>query len=123
MTIARGGKVTSYTWTDVEGKRRKSWRWSVNVEGKQRRQQGYATKGEAEAGLDAFKAELAAPKPKPSITLAQAFEKYFETKSRKKSLAEDRRQSAHLLAQFGKDTALTDVTASRISDYKAKRLA
>jgi hypothetical protein len=53
MTIVRGGKITPYTWTDVDGKRQKSWRWSANVDGKQRRRQGYATKAEAETGLDA----------------------------------------------------------------------
>lgn len=123
MTVVRGGKTTPYTWTDVDGKRQKSWRWSANVDGKQRRRQGYATKAEAETGLDQFKAELAAPKAKPSITLGQAFEKYFEAKARKKSLAEDRRQAEHLKAAFGKDTALADIAAPRISDYRAKRLA
>ena len=123
MTVVRGGKITPYTWTDADGRRTKAWRWSVNVDGKQRRRQGYATKAEAETGLDAYKAELAAPPAKPSITLGQAFEKYFETKARKKSLAEDRRQAEHLKAAFGKDTPLTDITAPRISDYKAKRLA
>jgi integrase len=123
MTIVRGGKITQYTWTDVDGKRKKSWRWSVNVDGKQQRRQGYSSKSEAETGLDAYKAELAAPPTKPSITLGQAFEKYFETKARKKSLDEDRRQAEHLKAAFGKDTTLTGITASRISDYKATRLA
>jgi hypothetical protein len=107
----------------LRGLRQKSWRWSVNVDGKQRRRQGYAAKAEAETGLDQFKAELAAPKAKPSITMGQAFEKYFEAKARKKSLAEDRRQAEHLKAAFGKDTNLGDITAARISDYKAKRLA
>jgi integrase len=123
MTVIRGGKITPYTWTDVDGKRQKSWRWSVNVDGKQRRRQGYATKAEAETGLDQFKAELAAPEPKPSITLGQAFEKYFDTKARKKSLAEDRRQAEHLKAAFGADTPLVNITSARISDYKATRLA
>src|SRR2546425_7826127 len=123
MTVIRGGKITPYTWTDVDGKRQKSWRWSVNVDGKQRRRQGYASKAEAETGLDQFKAGLLAPKARPSITLAQAFEKYFETKARKKSLAEDRRQAEHLKAAFGKDTNLGDIGAASISDYKAKRLA
>ena len=56
MTVVRGGKITPYTWTDVDRKRTKSWRWSVNVDGKQRRRQGYATKAEAETGLDQYKA-------------------------------------------------------------------
>src|SRR3989442_8663875 len=123
MTVIRGGKITPYTWTDVDGKRQKSWRWSVNVDGKQRRRQGYAAKAEAETGLDQFKAGLLAPKARPSITLVQAFEKYFETKARKKSLAEDRRQAEHLKAAFGADTPLADITSARISDYKPTRLA
>jgi integrase len=123
MTVVRGGKITPYTWTDVDGKRKKSWRWSANVDGKQRRRQGYATKAEAETGLDQFKAELAAPKAKPSTTLGQAFEKYFEAKARKKPLSEDRRQADHLKAAFGANTPLVDITSARISDYKATRLA
>jgi integrase len=123
MTVVRGGKITPYTWTDADGKRHKSWRWSVNVEGRQQRRQGYSSKSEAETALDQFKAELAAPKSKPSITLGQAFEKYFETKARKKSLAEDRRQAEHLTVAFGEDTPLVDVTSGRIADYKATRLA
>ena len=100
-----------------------SWRWSVNVDGQQRRRQGYATKAEAETGLDAYKVELAAPPAKPSITLGQAFEKYVEVKARKKSLDEDRRQAEHLMEAFGKDTNLGDINAAKISDYKAQRLA
>ena len=123
MTVVRGGKIASYTWTDVEGKRQKSWRWSVNVDGKQRRRQGYSSKSEAETAFDAFKAELAAPPAKPTITLEQAFEKYFEAKARKKSLDEDRRQAEHLKVAFGADTPLVDITSARISDYKATRLA
>jgi integrase len=123
MTVVRRGKITPYTWTDGDGKRHKSWRWSVNVEGKQRRRQGYATKAEADMGFDQFKADLLAPMARPSITLAQAFDKYFEAKSRKKSLAEDRRQAEHLKAAFGKDTSIDEITAPRISDYKTTRLA
>jgi hypothetical protein len=67
MTVIRGGKIKPYAWTDVDGKRHKSWRWSVNVDGKQHRRQGYVTKAEAEAGLDAYKVELVAPKPKLSM--------------------------------------------------------
>src|SRR5262249_6837409 len=122
MTVVRGGKITPYTWTDPEGKRHKSWRWSVNVAGKQQRRQGYSSKSEAETALDQFKAELAAPQRKPSATLAQAFDEYCEVTVRKRSLAEDRRQAEALKVAYGKDATLGDITAARISDYKAARL-
>jgi Arm DNA-binding domain len=97
------------------------------VEGKQIRRQGWDSKAEAQDALDEFKEELKNPKPvvevKPDLTLAQAFERYFDAKARKRSLVEDRRQSEHLKAVFGADTPLATITASRISEYKAKRLA
>src|SRR2546426_4173050 len=120
MTVIRGGKITPYTWTDVDGKRQKSWRWSANVDGKQRRRQGYATKAEAETGLDAYKAELAAPPVKPVVTLAALAEKYLATTTNRGNTRsrDERRIVAHPKSWFGAETPATDLTASRIADYK-----
>jgi integrase len=112
---------------DSRGKKHESWGYTITVEGKQIRRQGWDSKAEAQDALDEFKEELKNPKPvvevKPDLTLAQAFERYFDAKARKRSLVEDRRQSEHLKAVFGADTPLATITASRISEYKAKRLA
>jgi integrase len=110
------------------GKPRKtgdSWGWTLNVAGRQVRRQGWATKTEAQTALDAYKAEVANPTPatKPALTLAQAFERYFAAKARKRSLELDRPLSAHLIAVFGADTPLRDITADRISAYQEQRLA
>jgi integrase len=84
---------------------------------------------ETEEEAHAFAAELAPrlssvePIRDQSLTLGQAFERYFESKARKRSLKEDRRIAEHLKAAFGEKTRLRDITSSRIAAYKAKRLA
>ena len=63
-------------------------------------------------------------KPKGAgITLDQAVERYLAAKSRKRSVSEDRRILGHLKKYFGKDTLLTEITASRVSEYKGHQLA
>src|SRR2546426_8382739 len=49
--------------------------------------------------------------------------RYLGLKARKRTIAEDRRALKHLKAAFGEATLLTDLTADRISKYKARRLA
>src|SRR5262245_9016045 len=63
------------------------------------------------------------PDPTPGLTLAQASERYLAAKARKRSLRNDARILKHLQAAFGTDTPLADLTASRISAYREKRLA
>jgi integrase len=55
--------------------------------------------------------------------LAQAAERYLASKTRKRTIEADRRQLELLKAEFGEETPLAEITASRISAYKAKRLA
>src|SRR5439155_1976 len=83
------------------------------------------TKEDAENALAARLLKLdPEPKPKaPGLTLAQASERYLAAKARKRSLAKDRRYLEHFKSVLGADTALVDITASRISAYKAQRLA
>jgi len=67
------------------------------------------------------------PPPKPTsaggVTFGQAVERYLAAKSRKRSLVEDKRIIDHLEFAFGAEAPLTEITASRISEYKAKRLS
>jgi integrase len=113
------GKITKRTWT-WEGKRRTAYRFDVTVDGKRSKRQ-FATKQEAEDALDAFKAEARAPKAEAPVTisLGAAFEKYFPEQT-KRTLAEDRRIAKHLLAEFGEDTPLPEITARRVSEFKGK---
>src|SRR5262249_45828268 len=57
------------------------------------------------------------------MTFGQAIDRYLAEKVRKRSLHTDRNLTQHLLAEFGESTALAEITANRISEYKAKRLA
>src|SRR5438876_836534 len=57
------------------------------------------------------------------LRMAQAAERYLTTKARKRSLREDHRILEHLKSAFGDETSLAEITASRISEYKAGRLA
>jgi hypothetical protein len=56
-------------------------------------------------------------------TLAEAFAKFLALKSNKKTAREFQRVAEHLKAAFGADTVLTGITAARIAEYKAERLA
>jgi integrase len=63
-------------------------------------------------------------KPKGAgITLTQAADRYLASKARKRTIEADRRQLDLLKAEFGAGTPLAEITASRISEYKARRLA
>src|SRR2546422_9688580 len=57
------------------------------------------------------------------MTLAQACERYLAAKSRKRSLANDTRIVKHLKLEFGAETPPAEITAGRISEYKAGRPA
>src|SRR6185437_2033682 len=130
-------KVRLRTWT-IPGQRTKRRAWGfVTVEiGKHRRtclgescrgcQQARQfraewTREDAENALAAFVLKLEQPKAPPAgLTLSQAAERYLAAKTRKRSVTNDRRILEHFTPQFGKDTALAEITASRISEYRAK---
>jgi integrase len=109
---------TSRTWDSA-------WGFTVTIGGKRVRRQGYLSRTEAQEALDALKHPdpAAAPATVAALTLAEAFERYFKSKARKRSLDEDERIAKHLKAEFGEQTPLAEITASRISAYKANRLA
>ncbi len=119
------GAVRQIVW-EYQGKTKRAWGYCVRIDGKRIRRSGYLSRAEAQEALDAAKrptpivVEPAAPAS--PITLQQAFDRYFLAKARKKSLYEDRRTAARLIKALGGDTPLVDLTASRISEYKAHRL-
>jgi hypothetical protein len=117
-------KVNQRVWK-IPGQRtkRKAWGFTAEVNGKRRKSyRAEWTKDDAETALAKVLLEIEAPKAVSSITLAQAAERYLAAKARKKSLAEDKRQLEHLKAAFGEDTPLPQITAARVSEYRAQRL-
>ena len=112
-------KVRQRTWR-IPGQRtkRKAWGFVTVENGKEVRLfKAEWTKEDAENALAARLLKLDhEPKPKaPGLTLAQASERYLAAKARKRSLAKDRRYLEHFKSVLGADTALVDITASRIS--------
>jgi integrase len=104
--------------------KRKAWGFTAQIDGKQvRRYKGEWTQDDAEAELAKALLQIEPEKPKcPGITLAQAAERYLASKARKRTIEADRRQLELLKVEFGAETPLVEVKASRISEYKAKRL-
>jgi integrase len=85
------------------------------------------TREDAEKALAAHqlgvtqKAEVLASAP--SMTFGEAVERYLKAKARKKSVANDALYFAQLQASLGETIPLSAITASRISAWKAERLA
>jgi integrase len=119
-------QVNQRLWK-IPGQRtkRKAWGFTAQINGKQvRRYKAEWTQDDAEAELAKALLKVEPEKPKAEgITLAQAAERYLATKARKRTIEADRRQLELLKAEFGGETPLADITASRISEYKAKPLA
>jgi len=101
------------------------WRTSTSgCGGSAARYKAEWTQDDAEAELAKALLQIKPETPKRAgITLAQAVERYLAAKSRKRSVSEDRRILRHLKDYFGKDTLLAEITASRISEYKGRRLS
>ncbi len=128
------GKIITRDWWGPGIKKRPVKKWAFGFSVQHNRKQvrrfksEWKTAEDAAKGLAAFQLGLA-PKTEPArsscpkFTLGQAAGRYLEMKARKKSIREDRRILEVLQREFGADTALSDLTASRISAYKAKRLA
>ncbi len=101
--------------------------YTLQVKGKQERKSFAAwSKEDAQQALAARLLERDAPPAPPvsaeGMTFEQAAQRYLEMKSRKKSIREDRRILDTLKQEFG-DLPIAELTASRIAEYKAKRLA
>src|SRR5215831_9856725 len=112
------GQIRKRAWY-YGGKRRDGWSFTVTIDGKRLRRQGFGSRAEAQEALDDLK-HPSPMLPKPaSISLEAAFTRYFQVKARKRSLAEDQKTAKHLKAEFGAQTPLPEITAGRISEYKA----
>jgi integrase len=119
-------RVNQRLWK-IPGQRtkRKAWGFTAQINGKQvRRYKAEWTQDDAEAELAKALLKIEPEKARgPGITLAQAADRYLASKARKRTIEADRRQLDLLKAEFGEETPLAEITASRISEYKAKRLA
>lgn len=119
------GKVRQFSW-EHKGKTRKAWGFTVTIDGQRVRKSGWLSKAEAAEALDRVlhpEPVVALSAAPVSITLAEAFDRYLAEKARKLSLRGDRRNAKVLMAVFGADTPLHEVTAAKISEYRAARLA
>ena len=120
-------KVNQRPWK-IPGQRtkRKAWGFTAQINGKQvRSYKAEWSKEDAQKALATAVLQLQPPKQKcgSDIAFGQAAERYLAAKSRKRSLHTDRSLIEHLKSEFGTDLPLTSITANRISEYKAKRLA
>ena len=137
MVKVTRGEVRKRSWISCEdhgkptkmccrkGRSRSAWGWTLNVNGKQIRKQGFASESEAQDALDAFRAEQLAPpvEQKPTISLKEAIDRYLAEKARNKATAETARVLRQVwLPAFGAETALADITADRIAAWKASRM-
>jgi integrase len=127
------GQVIRRVWKSRGASGRKvrhvAWGYNVWVNGKRERRydsawtEEDAAKAPAARILNVGQQPEQQKAPADGLTLAQAADRYLETKARKRSLREDRRLLRHLTAEFGAETPLVDLTANQISEYKARRLA
>jgi hypothetical protein len=120
-------KVRQRTWT-IPGQRskRKAWGFTLQLADGRRTKHYRAewTREDAEAELAKVLLDVEPAKPKArGITFGVAVERYLAAKARKRSLAEDTRILGHLENYFGKDTALAELTAARVAEYKGRRLS
>src|SRR5262245_58331393 len=108
------GEVRRRVWF-YQGKCRETWGFTIVINGKRVRRQGYGSRAEAQDGLDGLKHPQPerAPAPVATITFGDAFERYFLMKARKRSLEGDRRYADHLKIEFGGQTPIREITASR----------
>src|SRR6266700_1525353 len=101
-TYMRLGRCRGTTWLRA-GQKGRAWGFTVTIDGKRVRRQGYLSRAEAQDALDALKHPdpAATPAPVNTITLAEACERYCKAKVRKRSLDEDERIAKHLKTEFG----------------------
>jgi integrase len=84
----------------------------------------WTTREDAEKALAARQLGLVEDQAKATaaMTFGAAIEQYLKTKARKKSLEFDKLYLTQFKAVFGADTPLIDITAARISVWKADKL-
>jgi len=123
-------EVNQRKWK-IPGHRTKRLAWgftvTMQVDGQPKRTRSYRaewTKEQAQEALAKVLLQIETPKAQSSaVTLAEAAERYLQAKARKKSVAEMGRVLESFKRDFGADTPLASITASRISEWEAGRLA
>jgi integrase len=119
-------KVNQRLWK-IPGQRtkRKAWGFTAEVNGKRRKSyRAEWTRDDAQTALAKALLDVKEPVAASSgITLKDAVERYLAAKARKKSLAEMTRVLEVFKTYFGEETPLSEITASRIAEWEARRLA
>jgi integrase len=116
--------IRKRTWT-YNDKKRTAYEFTLYADGKRVRRQ-FSTRAEAQAALDAFRDDLKNPKPTVStLEFGIAVDRVLDLKARKSPAT--RRDYARigrdLKAEFGAETPIVEITASRVAEYEGKRLA
>jgi integrase len=90
-----------------------------------RRSSAEWTKDDAENALAEYQLGIEQERQESSkgITFGQAIEQYLKVKARKKSIKDDERHLKVLKAHFGSDTPLAEISAAKISAWKADRMS
>jgi integrase len=117
-------QVNQRLWK-IPGQRtkRRAWGFTAQINGKQvRRYKAEWTQDDAEAELAKALLQIEREKPQASITFSDAVERYLAAKW-KKSVAFDKLYLHQLRAAFGAETPLEQITAARISAWKAAKLS
>jgi integrase len=129
------GSVTQRTWISKSSSGRKVKRtaWGFTTYQGTKRVKKFDAAWDREAAEQALaRFQLGLPGPRRAdsetpagsgMTFSQAVERYLQERSRKKSASHDALYLRHLQAALGASTPLGALTASRISGYKASRIA
>jgi integrase len=122
-------EVSQREWR-IPGQRtkRKAWGFTMTtkVAGKPKRIKSYRaewSKEQAEEALAKALLKVEAPKAQASgITFKQAVDQYLAAKARKRTLACDLQHLNEFVSAFGGSTPLSEITAAKISAWKADKL-
>jgi integrase len=120
-------KVRQRTWT-IPGQRakRKAWGFTLQLDDGTRAKHYRAewTREDAEAELAKKLLQIEPAKPNGAgITFGEAVDRYLAAKARKKSIAFDKLYLNQLKAALDAETPLAQITAARISAWKAEKLS
>jgi integrase len=116
--------------------RTRRFRWSARIwrdgatSSEQVRRQGFETEAAAREDMERVlgalregKEQVAAPVVEEVLTLGAALDRLVAEKSRRKTVKETARIAGHIKAALGADTPLAEITAARVSAYKAQLLS
>ena len=122
-------KITKRTWysTSPTGQRQKRVAWGYTTQGADGRQVKRSNAGwsreDAEKALAEQRLGIGPKDGAASLPFGVAVERYLKAKSRKRSLKNDERSLKLFREYFGAATPLAQITAARVSAWKADRLA